>query len=56
MSITRIGIFLAKQVFQLHGVDRLKGVVLRTGTGAARADFPELFPPTQPVSGESAAG
>lgn len=48
MSITRIGIYLAKQVFQLHGVDRLKAVVLRTSTGAAGADFPER-PPTQPV-------
>jgi transposase len=29
MNSTRIGIDLAKQVFQLHGVDRLEKVVLR---------------------------
>lgn len=29
MSITRIGIDLAKNVFQLHGIDAQKNVVIR---------------------------
>ncbi len=29
MNITRIGIDLAKQVFQVHGVDRTEKVVVR---------------------------
>ena len=46
MNINRIGIDLAKQVFQLHGVDRLEKVVLRKQLRRAQMhDFFKDLPP-----------
>lgn len=46
MNITRIGIDLAKQVFQLHGVDRFEKVVLRKQLRRAQMhDFFKNLPP-----------
>ena len=36
MNVKRIGMDLAKEVFQLHGVDRHEQVTVRKQLGAAR--------------------